>query len=86
MSYNYCTCSKDPNKAKLVDYGRTPYRQVLTNNEGICLDCGHYTIATSREVSPKGGQLYAYITGYRTDAEKLQRKQNWHKDRTDGWN
>jgi hypothetical protein len=76
MAYHYCTCVKDVSKIKLVEYGRSPYRMVLASREGICLDCGHYAIATNRELSPRGGQLYAYITGYKSIEDKAQYKQN----------
>jgi len=85
MSYNYCTCSLDPSKDKATSQGRTPYRLVLVNKEDICLDCGHYTIVTNRQVSAKGGELYSYITGYKTDAEKLLYKQNWYNDKHEQW-
>ena len=44
--FYYCTCSTDPKKRLASINGRTPFREVNVNNEGICVDCDHYTIAS----------------------------------------
>ena len=44
----YCNCTLDgSNKA---DKGKSPIREVEASTEGICLDCGHYAIATTVKV------------------------------------
>jgi len=69
MVHYYCTCSLNPNKERDTRNGKTPYRKVLTCAEGICNNCGHYTVATRDEVNPASGQLYNYITGYKQDID-----------------
>ena len=58
MSYYYCTCSKDPTKKTAVENGRTPFREVGVDREGVCLDCGHYAVQYFERVDPEGGKLY----------------------------
>ena len=41
-----------------MENGRTPFRKVQVNDEGICLDCGHYAVAYHENIDPEGGKLY----------------------------
>ena len=77
MTYHYCTCTLDESKKKLVEYGRTPYRLVQVNGDDECLDCGYCTVSTGKLVDPKSGQLYTYITGYKSKEEKRIYKRNY---------
>jgi hypothetical protein len=43
-----------------VNNGRTPFREVLTDLEGVCLDCGYYAVA-SKEEMPANGKLYEVL-------------------------
>ena len=43
--YNYCTCKKGNPKETGT------YRLVETDREGICLDCGHYTLASTKLIT-----------------------------------
>jgi len=48
----YCTCTKIKSQQYNVSRGRTPYRVVVTNKEGICTDCGHYAVACKKDIDP----------------------------------
>lgn len=58
MSYFYCTCSKDLTKRNAVENGRTPFREVEVDREGVCLDCGHYAVQYFERIDPKRSKLY----------------------------
>ena len=60
----YCTCSKDPKKERQVKEGRTTYRLVKVDSNGICLDCDHYAVACTKIVA-SGNDLYYLIMGTR---------------------
>jgi hypothetical protein len=78
MIFNYCTCSLDPKKERDTKNGRTPYRKVLTCAEGICNNCGHYTVAAPSQYDPASGQLYKYITGFKTTEKQREQKRSWY--------
>ena len=64
MSYFYCTCARDMTTAKgraNAREGRTPFREVDVNAEGICVDCGHYAVATRHFLSPDNGDLRTFL-------------------------
>lgn len=65
----YCTCSKDPKKEKQVKEGRTTYRLVNVDLNGVCLDCGHYAVACSKIVA-SGNDLYYLIMGTKYNENK----------------
>ena len=66
MTHYYCTCSLDSNRLRDTRNGRTPYRKVLTDASGLCNTCNHYAVATNKEVNPRSGELYYYITGHKS--------------------
>lgn len=52
--FYYCTCSP-------INYKSTgKYRLVDTNEEGICLNCDHYAVASNKEIK-EGNVLYNII-------------------------
>lgn len=80
--YYYCTCSENPDKKAAVSNGRTKFRKVLTNSEGICNNCGYYAVSTRGEVDLDKGNLYKFLIGYKTESEIRQARENYYKDRT----
>ncbi len=67
MSYFYCTCAREFNTRKgrvNAQEGRTPYREVDVDAEGICRDCGHYAVATRIWLSPDNDELRRFIMSY----------------------
>jgi len=76
MIWYYCTCSKKTSDKLKVKQGRSPYRDVTADNEGICIDCGHYAIASHRKVDAKSGSLYKQITGYKDEILNKEKRQN----------
>ena len=51
MAFYYCTCrEKNPSATGT-------YRKVKVDREGICLNCGHYAVACTKEVS-RGSDLF----------------------------
>ena len=83
MAWYYCTCSKkteDEKKTKKNDLkvrqGRSPYREVNADKDGVCLNCGHYAIASHRRVDPETGSLYQQITGYKSEVNNLRKHIN----------
>jgi hypothetical protein len=80
MVHYYCTCSLNPSKDRDTRNGRTPYRKVLTDASGLCNTCNHYAVATNKEVNPRSGELYYYITGHKSKESKVQYKHNYYKD------
>ena len=60
MAYYYCTCSTRKNKDKDVKEGRTPFREVPTDSEGVCLNCGHYAVAYFDRIDPNSGKYKLY--------------------------
>lgn len=58
MIYYYCTC--DPKRRSQAELGKTPYRRVKVNKEGICIDCGYYAISCGKNLDPNT-ELRAYL-------------------------
>lgn len=81
MTYYYCTCtaSKDDDSLFRTSRGRTPYRKVKADREGICLDCGHYAIAANKEMKLGTNKLYNYITGYKDGITNKRKHRNQQK-------
>lgn len=70
--YYYCTC--DPNRRSATNLGRTPYRRVKADNEGVvCLDCGYYAIACRENLDPDTS-LRAWLMD---DHDPPPEKRNW---------
>ena len=64
MSYHYCTCDRafDTTKGRhRARNGLTGYREVEVDDEGICVDCGHYAVATRHFLSPDNGDLRTFL-------------------------
>lgn len=57
MTYYYCTCCDDKKK---TESGKSPYREVLADDEGICLECGYYAVKTKEKIN---GNIYNYLFG-----------------------
>lgn len=78
MTHYYCTCtaSTDEKKIFLVSRGRTPYRKVKVDKEGLCENCGHYPVATNREMPLGTNKLYNYITGHKDGITNKRRHIN----------
>ena len=57
--YYYCNCTeeKTASKEKAVKNGRTPYRVVLADDDGVCESCGYYAMAYPKLLDVKGGEL-----------------------------
>ena len=80
MAFYYCTCLKNAPRKNDAKLGRSPYREVTANSEGICVDCGYYAIACHIKAK---GNLYNIITGFkdnitnaRKDINSKERKYN----------
>lgn len=58
MKHFYCTCH--PDKKKTAN-GRTPYREVEADKDGICLDCGYYAVEFGRKIDPKGKEFRSLL-------------------------
>jgi alpha-glucosidase (family GH31 glycosyl hydrolase) len=69
LMFFYCTCSKDPKRERQVKEGRTTYRLVSVDLNGVCLDCNHYAVACNKIVS-NGNDLYYLIMGKRYKEDK----------------
>jgi hypothetical protein len=57
-NHYYCNCTKDHSKE--ANKGKTPIREVTTDKEGICNNCGYYAIATTEKVKSRK-DLYALL-------------------------
>jgi hypothetical protein len=57
-TYYYCTCSTDPNKRRLASLGKTPFREVEADSEGICNDCKHYAVAFHKRIDTGYKEFY----------------------------
>lgn len=63
MAYFYCTCLENNTKSdRRVKEGRTSYRLVRTNKNGICINCGHHAVACNR-LLVHNNDLYYYLMG-----------------------
>ena len=65
--FYYCTCST--RRRHDVARGKTPYRLVETNLEGICRECGHYAVACRFPIQ-NNKDLYDYLLGARNFKEE----------------
>lgn len=58
MLYYYCTCCNDLGK---TNEGKSPYREVEADKEGICKNCGYYAIATKEPIGNSRGVMILYL-------------------------
>jgi transposase len=78
MAFYYCTCRENNPNATGT------YRKVKVDREGICLNCGHYAVACTKEVTrgsdlfyelrveePKGDNYYVGEGAIHVKAEKV---------------
>lgn len=59
--FHYCDCPKTEREKKRKNSSRVPMTQTKVDDEGICINCGHYAVAT-REIK-NSVSLYKLITG-----------------------
>jgi len=71
----YCTCSENPKKDNAVRNGRTPFREVSADSEGICLNCGHYAVAYFEKIDADEGNLYRIL---------YDEREEWKPERVEG--
>lgn len=57
MAFFYCTCSKD---GKGVDKQSRGFRLVKTDDDGVCIDCGHYAVALTKKVKDRQ-EMYSVL-------------------------
>lgn len=69
--YYYCTCSS--NARHDVARGKTPYRLVEANLDGVCRECGHYAVACRFPIQ-NNKDLYDYLLG----ARKFTKEGGYH--------
>lgn len=60
-TYYYCTCSTSPDKRRLELLGRTPFREVEANSEGICVDCGYYAVSFYKRIDTGTRDFYNHL-------------------------
>jgi len=58
MVFYYCTCTTDKKQKRAQAAGRTPFREVIADSEGICKDCGYYAVAYFDRIDPTRIKLY----------------------------
>lgn len=44
----YCNCTVDHSSE--ADKGKTPLRVVQADLDGICTNCGHYAVASTKDI------------------------------------
>ena len=44
----YCNCT--PNLSSEADKGKTPLRLIEADKDGICTNCGHYAVASTKQI------------------------------------
>jgi len=62
LVYFYCTCKEGNKESRSVKEGRTPYRLIKSEENGICSYCGHYAVA-SKKIMTHSNELYYYLMG-----------------------
>lgn len=65
--YNYCTCIINA-KNKVENSNSRKIRLVEACEDGICSDCGYYTIS-SPTIVKDSTELYYMLRGYKDDKE-----------------
>lgn len=59
--FHYCDCPKTERERKRKNSSRVPMSTTKVDEEGICIHCGHYAVAT-RELK-NSISLYKFIAG-----------------------
>lgn len=56
--YHYCTCNGESKKDTAKD--STCFREVEVDREGICLDCGYYSISLPKKANSRS-EMYSIL-------------------------
>jgi len=65
MVFYYCTCTELNEQKRAESAGRTPFREVKIDEDGVCVNCGYYAVAYFDRIDPNRVKLYdkLYNTG-----------------------
>ena len=78
MIYYYCTCIADKVFRKNIHKNMLKFREVQADDDGVCLECGHYAVASPKKITIFNGELYRTVTDTHQNAAEKRGYVNTH--------